>query len=57
MVMALLALACALVVPAAWGWFVHWLFYKYRLLLANSLAKLPREPIAAADSDDWYYQI
>jgi hypothetical protein len=57
MAMALLALASALLIPLAWGWLVHWFFYKYRPWIANSLGKLRPEPNASADAVNWHYQI
>jgi hypothetical protein len=55
MITAILALIAALAVPFAWGWLVHWLFY--RLHLSNRLAKVPHESGEAVNSDNWDYQI
>jgi hypothetical protein len=53
----LLASAAALIVPGAWGWFIHWLYFRYRLTTPQTFAEPAREMRRASDANDWYYQI
>lgn len=46
--------AACLLIPALWGWLVHRLFLRWKLLPRSEEAR-PRQP--AEGMDDWHYQI